>query len=440
MNDTVIKVENLGKMYRLGHLVGYHTLRESLTNTLSAPFRRRNHQASATNHEPSTGTIWALKDVSFEVKQGEAVGIIGRNGAGKTTLLRILTRITEPTEGHAEIRGRVGSLLEVGTGFHAELTGRENIFLNGAVLGMKKKEIERKFDEIVDFAGKKVEEFIDTPLKRYSSGMTVRLAFAVAAHMDPEILLVDEVLAVGDAEFQKKCMGKMGDIAKGGRTVLFVSHNMFSIQNLCSRGILLDAGRISVDGNVTEVISEYLSVGGEQTGELCWASPDVAPGDNRMRLKAIRIVSEGEVTGMVDISKEFHIEVDYWNLEPNSQRLVSIHVNNSMGISVLTSANLPAVSLNPDPWYSRSYPTGLFRTSCTIPGNLLNDGPHSISAFVVNKLQLDDYIGVRDIPLFTIQDTGAIRKEFTGKWIGAVRPQLAWKTTSIDLANESIHK
>ncbi len=265
MNDIAIKVENLSKLYKIGaRQQGYKTLRESIMGTLTAPFRRMKRMAQSTssgqqstvNGQRSDDTIWALKDVSFEVKRGEVVGIIGRNGAGKTTLLRVLSQITEPTEGRAEIHGRVGSLLEVGTGFHPELTGRENIYLNGAILGMRKAEIEHKFDEIVAFS--EIERFIDTPVKRYSSGMYVRLAFAVAAHLEPEILLVDEVLAVGDAAFQKKCLGKMGDVAKEGRTVLFVSHNMGAVEHLCQQGILLDAGKIVRQGQVTSVIRYYL--------------------------------------------------------------------------------------------------------------------------------------------------------------------------------------
>lgn len=272
MSNIAIRVENLGKRYRIGQYVGsgsqYRTLRESLTNAFSAPFRRlraaqvrSKKQGVGSNLRPKTQdprpkTIWALKDVSFEVKRGEVLGIIGRNGAGKSTLLKILTRITEPTEGRAELNGRVGSLLEVGTGFHPELTGRENIYLSGAVLGMTRKEIDRKFDEIVDFSG--VEKFIDTPGKRYSSGMRVRLGFAVAAHLEPEILLIDEVLAVGDVAFQKKCLGKMEDVARGGRTVLFVSHNMGVVRQLCQKGILLQNGFLEQYGNVTNVINSYL--------------------------------------------------------------------------------------------------------------------------------------------------------------------------------------
>ena len=282
MSDIAIKVENLSKLYKIGaRQQGYKTLRESIMGTLTAPFRRfmqktkckapkdALHASNPFDSRPNTllsapcpvpsssdDIIWALKDVSFEVKRGEVVGVIGRNGAGKTTLLKILSRITEPTEGRAEIHGRVGSLLEVGTGFHPELTGRENIYLNGAILGMRKAEIEQKFDEIVGFA--EIEKFIDTPVKRYSSGMYVRLAFAVAAHLEPEILLVDEVLAVGDAEFQRKCLGKMDEISKVGRTVVLVSHNMAAIESLCKRAILLESGQIKKFASAAEVVSAYL--------------------------------------------------------------------------------------------------------------------------------------------------------------------------------------
>ena len=260
MSEVAIRCEGLGKQYRIGKPERYRTLRDTLTDAMYAPFRRirsafQPSSPPASQHPNGDDTIWALKDVSFEIKQGEVVGIIGRNGAGKSTLLKILSRITEPTEGIAEIRGRMGSLLEVGTGFHPELTGRENIYLNGAILGMKKTEIERKFDEIVAFA--EVEKFIDTPVKHYSSGMHVRLAFAVAAYLEPEILLVDEVLAVGDAAFQKKCIGKMGDVARQGRTVLFVSHNITAILSLCQRAILLDRGRVLADGTSQNTVSQY---------------------------------------------------------------------------------------------------------------------------------------------------------------------------------------
>ncbi|MGF1583382.1 MAG: polysaccharide ABC transporter ATP-binding protein [Gemmataceae bacterium] len=253
-----ISIQNLSKKYRLGQRFtgGYRDLRDVLMNWATAPFRKaRSVYPSSNGKAARPETIWALQDVSFQVQHGEVVGIIGRNGAGKSTLLKILSQIVEPTKGRAELRGRVGSLLEVGTGFHPDLTGRENVYLNGSILGMTRREVDRKFDEIVDFSG--VEDFLDTPVKRYSSGMKVRLAFAVAAHLEPEIMIIDEVLAVGDLEFQRRCLGKMEDVANSGRTVLFVSHNMAAVRALCSRGILLDAGQVRYDGTPDEAISRY---------------------------------------------------------------------------------------------------------------------------------------------------------------------------------------
>ena len=274
MSDIAIKVEGLGKRYKIGGLQRYDTLRDRIGDSrLLNLFKRRNgnsakvsshHSSLITHHSNQSDTIWALKDVSFEVKRGEVIGVIGRNGAGKSTLLKILSRITEPTEGYADIHGRVASLLEVGTGFQPELTGRENIYLNGSILGMKHAEIRKKFDDIVAFA--EVEKFIDTPVKHYSSGMYVRLAFAVAAHLDPEILLVDEVLSVGDAAFQKKCLGKMGDVARHGQTILFVSHNMAAVENLCGRALLLDQGAIAFTGNVFDCTAAYMDSGRSSNG------------------------------------------------------------------------------------------------------------------------------------------------------------------------------
>lgn len=431
VNDWAIRASGLGKEYRIGaKQLPYQTLRESITTAVTGPFRRLATSGTGSDRRDRIEKFWALKDVSFEVNKGEVLGVIGRNGAGKSTLLKILSRITEPTEGSAEIRGRVGSLLEVGTGFHSELTGRENIYLNGAILGISRADIVRRFREIVAFA--EVEKFIDTPVKHYSSGMYMRLAFAVAAHLVTEILLVDEVLAVGDAAFQKKCLGKMGDVAKEGRTVVFVSHNLGSLQSLCTKGILLESGKITHEGTIRAVIGKYMDSGEDQKGEVSWASTDVAPGDERVRLKAVRVVSEGVVTGEVDIAKEFQIEVDYWNLEPDSRRLVAIHLVMSTGVCVLTTGNLPSACPVPDPWYSRRYPLGLFRTSCTIPGFLLNDDFHSISLYINESTSIDNIIVMRDVLTFTVQDTGAMRKEYTGKWIGTVRPRLQWHTTPLD--------
>src|SRR6266480_6383227 len=276
MSDIAIRVENLGKMFRIG---GKSERYKTFRDTLAGFFRKTGARRQAKD-EP----FWALKDVSFEIKRGEVVGVIGRNGAGKSTLLKVLSRITEPTKGSAEIHGRVGSLLEVGTGFHPELTGRENVYLNGAILGMHRSEIEKKFDEIVAFA--EVEKFIDTPVKHYSSGMYLRLAFAVAAHLEPEILLVDEVLAVGDARFQRKCLDKMQDVGKQGHTVLFVSHNMPAITRLCPRTILLDQGRVLSDGPSHQVASEYLSGGMGTTAVRQWPEMSKAPGNEIVRLCA----------------------------------------------------------------------------------------------------------------------------------------------------------
>jgi lipopolysaccharide transport system ATP-binding protein len=318
MRDVAVRVENLGKLYRLGQTVGYKTLRESLTNAVMTPFRQRraiSREPSSTSGEPQatkhqSDHIWALRNVSFEVRHGEAVGIIGRNGAGKSTLLKILSRITSPTEGYAEIYGRVGSLLEVGTGFHPELTGRENIYLNGAILGLKKAEIEQKFDEIVAFS--EIEQFLDTPVKRYSSGMYVRLAFAIAAHLEPDILLVDEVLAVGDIQFQKKCLGKMEGVAREGRTVLFVSHNMTAVQELCPRAILLRDGRAAEDSSSPKVISDYLSV----ESDLSSSDRDVSDpslrrnslADSRFRWTRVTILnSAGKATSMLAFGEPFEI-------------------------------------------------------------------------------------------------------------------------------------
>ena len=290
MSDVAIKVEGLGKKYLLHHQVGgrsrYVALRDVLAHKFTSLFRRNGRS------NPNREEFWALKDVSFEIKQGEAVGIIGRNGAGKSTLLKLLSRITEPTEGRIELEGRVASLLEVGTGFHPELTGRENIFLNGAVLGMHRAEIKKKFDEIVAFA--EVEKFLDTPVKHFSSGMYMRLAFAVAAHLEPEILVVDEVLAVGDAAFQKKCLGKMGEVGRTGRTILFVSHNMAAIQQLCSRAILLEKGKIVADGPAQEVVHSYLSQGGSANEAFVQVKGKPRPGWANQRLQIISFgINEG---------------------------------------------------------------------------------------------------------------------------------------------------
>ncbi len=334
MTQPIIQVENISKQYRIGARQDpYGSLRESVMNTLSAPFRRLSGHAS-----PDYDTIWALKDVSFEVQPGEVVGIIGRNGAGKSTLLKILSRITKPTHGRAILRGRVASLLEVGTGFHPELTGRENIYLNGAILGMHRHEIERKFDEIVDFA--EIEKFLDTPVKRYSSGMYVRLAFAVAAHLEPEVLVIDEVLAVGDAEFQKKCLGKMGQVAQGGRTVLFVSHNMGAIRGLCSTGLLVDKGQLLMQGPVGQVIHQYLiERAGASSAEVKLSlMPGSSPGVGRF----LRFYNQsGKPQSTFQIFEPWQIELEFEMFEKVGHVIAAAGITTFESVPVATFWSLP---------------------------------------------------------------------------------------------------
>jgi lipopolysaccharide transport system ATP-binding protein len=335
MSDFAIQGSDLSKRYRIGMRNNYPTIRETFMRAASTPLRKLRHWTSGRNNGTGEGWIWALRDVDFEVKQGEVFGIIGRNGAGKTTLLKILSGITEPTAGYADIYGRVGSLLEVGTGFHMELTGRENIFMNGAVLGMRRHEIKRKFDEIVAFS--EVEEFLDTPVKRYSSGMYTRLAFAVAAHLETEILLVDEVLAVGDTAFQKKCLGKMGDVASQGRTVLFVSHNMSTIQALCQKTMWFDLGRVLEIGPTGQVVHRYLeSVTSNKTVPV-EDRPD-RQGDGSVRISSIRL-QDAEGTRVIRTGSRLKVTIEYTSDKPVNflQVYVSIYDLSHTGIYVLDS-------------------------------------------------------------------------------------------------------
>lgn len=372
-------------------------------------------------------TIWALRDINFEVLPGEILGIVGRNGAGKSTLLKVLSRVTDPTTGCIELYGRLGCLLEVGTGFHPELTGRENVYLNGAILGMKRTEIKRKFDEIVGFA--EITKFLDTPVKHYSSGMYMRLAFAVAAHLEPEILIVDEVLAVGDAEFQQKCLGKMGEISKQGRTVLLVSHNMASVANLCQRAILLEDGKIVANGEPAEVVQEYLSTATSASGEVVWPNVELAPGNDVVRLLAVRILQEGieGAAADVDISKEVLVQLTYQNLQDGSPLYSGIWLRDHFGTYVLSSANLTSMSLTLDPWYAQPHPPGVFQSVCRIPGNFLNEGSYSITA-IVGMVPSKTQILEDRVVTFAVHDTGEMRKEYLGQWIGTVRPRLQWNT------------
>jgi lipopolysaccharide transport system ATP-binding protein len=337
MSDIAIRAEGLSKQYRIGERQKYKALRDTLTSALYSPFRRLQSAFASTTAEDKkdTRTIWALKDVSFEVKQGEVVGVIGSNGAGKSTLLKILSRITEPTEGFVDLHGRVGSLLEVGTGFHPELTGRENLYLNGSIIGMKKREIDRKFDEIVDFA--EIEQFLDTPVKYYSSGMYMRLAFSVAAHLEPEILLVDEVLAVGDAAFQKKCLGKMESVAKEGRTVLFVSHNMAAVRSLCQRCDLFEKGQLVLSGSVDACIDRYLSqsLAVHQGPSVVFLRLPTRP----LRMCSATVLVNGSPSTTVFMGDTITLSVDFASETPIRQPRFAFVLTTHTGVAVLNASN-----------------------------------------------------------------------------------------------------
>jgi lipopolysaccharide transport system ATP-binding protein len=329
--EPIIRVEGLSKRYRVGEGTSYGSLRETIVNKLTAPFRSRDVSGGESH-------FWALRDVGFEVQPGEILGLIGNNGAGKSTLLKILSRITRPTAGRVELHGRVGSLLEVGTGFHPELTGRDNIFLNGSILGMRRAEIVKKFDEIVDFSG--VENFIDTPVKRYSSGMYVRLAFAVAAHLQPEIMLIDEVLAVGDAEFQKRCLGKMGDVARAGRTVIFISHNITAVEALCNRCLLLRGGTIVASGATSEVITGYMaSLIRKGSGTVSLADHPGRTGGSDSSMISVTLAADGaEPASAIRMGGTLGVKVAFKSARPVSP-VIGIVIKNSHGVSILGPNN-----------------------------------------------------------------------------------------------------
>ena len=415
MTDIAIRTEHLSKLYQIGRAqVRHDTLRDALADRLKQVGRR------PSPHDPANH-LWALKDVSFDVNRGEVLGVVGRNGAGKSTLLKILSRITEPTEGRAEICGRVGSLLEVGTGFHPELTGRENIYLNGAVLGMRRREIEQRFDEIVAFA--EIDKFLDTPVKRYSSGMYVRLAFAVAAHLEPEVLLVDEVLAVGDAAFQKKCLGKMSDVAKEGRTILFISHNLVAMQSLCDRAIWINEGRMVDEGSTSQVVSNYLQANFSAQTEQLWNDPGTAPGNDTVRIHRVCVCPEdGSPTSTITMRTPLAIEVEFWNLVPDAHLHITLHLYVEQQIVAFTTSS----GMDPE-WYGRPYPTGLFRSVCHIPGNFLNSGTHRVLLLVVKN---GDTVIYRheDILAFDVHDLDKRPGHWLGKEPGVLQPALVWKT------------
>jgi lipopolysaccharide transport system ATP-binding protein len=418
--ETAIRVERVSKEFRLGlRQNDFPTLREALASA-AAGLVRGVASFSRGAARPQREVIRALDDVSFDVRRGETLGIIGANGAGKSTLLKVLSRVTEPTTGRAEVHGRLGSLLEVGTGFHQELTGRENIFLNGAILGMKRTEIRDRFDEIVAFS--EVERFIDTPVKFYSSGMYLRLAFAVAAHLEPEILLVDEVLAVGDAAFQQKCLGKMSDVSRHGRTIVFVSHNMIAMEGLCDRLIWLKDGAIAMDGPTDVVVTEYLRTFSTARTEQRWTDRDTAPGNEHVRMSASRIrPRDGVPSDVLSVDTPLALEFEYWPGEPSVPLIPSVHLYNDQGIVVF---NVGPVDLTA--WQERPTNTGVIRDVLHVPANLLNDGAHRVS-FCLSKGH-DLVYWLDDALVFDVRDTVAMRDAWYGKWAGVVRPTLAWET------------
>ena len=423
-SNAAILVEDLGKCYIIGHQSAKGDgLRHAIESAVRAPLRSFN--SARRKRRENREEFWALREVNLEIKQGEVVGIIGRNGAGKSTLLKILSRITDPTQGRVRMRGRVSSLLEVGTGFHAELTGRENIFLNGAILGMTRAEIIRKFDEIVAFSG--VEKFLDTPVKRYSSGMYVRLAFSVAAHLEPEILIVDEVLAVGDSEFQKKCLDKMDDVGQSGRTILFVSHNMQAITRLCNRCILLEQGQVRMDGAPLRVTAAYLKSASNLMAVREWTDLSKAPGDDVIRLCSIRAISEsGEPAEMFDIRQPVGIELEYEVLESGHIFLPHFLLTNESGVEIFV-----ANDVDPE-WRGRRRPVGRYVSTAWIPGNLLAEGTITVGTGlmtlepeVVHGVALD---AIHFRVIFPLGAKDTARGDYQNASPGAVQPMLKWKT------------
>jgi lipopolysaccharide transport system ATP-binding protein len=426
MTDIAIRVENISKRYRIGLA---QERPDTLRDVISGQVQKIKgiFKPSGNAHIENPSFIWALNNVSFTVERGQVLGIIGRNGAGKSTLLKILSRVTNPTEGFGEIYGRVGSLLEVGTGFHQELSGRENIYLNGAILGMRREEIDRKFDEIVAFS--EVSKFIDTPVKRYSSGMYLRLAFAVAAHLDPEILVVDEVLAVGDAEFQRKCLGKMNDVAQEGRTVLFVSHNMSAVTRLTQETIVLDKGEIALRAPTPEAVDYYLNMGLNKEGERTW-SPDELSGDGRTFIpSALRVLNpQGVVVDTVNASEGFVIEFEYVLHEPITGLRVGFYMMTTRGEYVFTSFDTDDPELFET--FTQRKP-GRYVSKCIVPPNLMNEGRFVIginaSSYRIKRFFQDD-----KALTFTVDATGAPGTQWPEKRMGAIRPSLDWTIRQVE--------
>ncbi len=406
-----IQAENLFKRFEIESAgARYKTARESLSEVFSGRARKN-----------SVKELWALSNVCLEIERGSTVGLIGPNGAGKSTLLKILSRITEPTKGRAGVRGRVGSLLEVGTGFHPELTGRENIYFNGALLGMKRTEIDRRFDQIVSFAG--TEQFLDTPVKRYSTGMHTRLAFSVAAHLETDILLVDEVLAVGDAAFQRKCLGRMNDAAKDGRTVVFVSHDLTNIAVLCEKAVLLDQGTVQAAGPAKAVIEKYLSGLGSSRREVRWTLGE-APGDATVRITGIRAETMAGALGPISLSQPIVLTIEYTVL--GAARLNPVFaVKNAWGVLVFSTANY-----EDSQWGRKTQEPGTYVAQCTVPGYLLNSGTYLVDAMIVLDTR---HVLARAVQAVTVEvhDEASLRSDYVGEWTGVVRPRCIWRTSEV---------
>ncbi|RRB06352.1 ABC transporter ATP-binding protein [Larkinella rosea] len=416
---AVITAEDISKRYIIDHKKGKGStsIKDALGDQLKKVFGGKKPQHPEYEHIEHED-FWALRDVNFSVEQGDRIGIVGHNGAGKSTLLKVLSKITEPTTGRIHIRGRIASLLEVGTGFHPELTGRENIFLNGAILGMTREEIRKQFDAIVDFGG--IEKFLDTPVKRYSSGMYVRLGFAIAAHLDPEILIIDEVLAVGDAEFQKKSLGKMRDVSASGRTILFVSHNMTAVQALCNRTLYFERGRLIEQGETNQVVASYLSKISKTKLLREWNTPEEAPGNDLVRVKKIEILPEYVDNQIfIDVRTPFRVRFEFWNMMDRANLNLSLHLYSMTGECIFNVGTL-----------SQPYSRGLISGECLIPGHFLNDGTYNVSMMIVKDTVTPLY-NMEEGLIFDVADyrDGVA---WYGKWPGFVRPQLSFHTEMME--------
>ena len=438
-SELAVKVEDLNKLYRIGVAAeASDSIAGAFSNFIRSPLSNLKKYRSLYNFgdvdfdairsgEATLGDdlLWAVRNMTFDVPRGQVLGIIGHNGAGKSTLLKILSRITAPTHGRVELHGRLSSLLEVGTGFHQELTGRENVYLNGTILGMRKREVDREFDEIVAFSG--VERFLDTPVKRYSSGMKVRLAFAVAAHLRPEILIIDEVLSVGDAEFQRKCMGKMEAIGEEGRTILFVSHNMPAVTRLCNRVLMVDQGSIMMDGTPHDVVSGYLSSGKGKAPEASWPDPTSAPGGAIARLRSVSVRNEnGDVSDSIDIRRQVNVQIEFDCLEEGHVLIPAFSLWNDEGFQLFS-----AMDLDPQ-WRGKVRPPGRYVCQAVIPGNFLAEGTMAINTALWEwephrRLEYHQ----KDVVAFQVVDNlegDSARGDYIGNIAGAVRPLLDWTT------------